>query len=252
MFNRCIEVEWLKIRRSKVWIIVFTIPLLSVLIGCANFYLNQGVLQSEWYSLWSQVGLFYGLFFLPLLIAICCAYSYRLEHLQHNWHTLLTAPVSVSAIILSKLVVIALLLLAVQFFLLMLYLGAGIIVGLALPLPPEILNWTICGWLASVTIASLQMWVSQRIRSFTIPIGIAFACLFVGLGAYVANVGMFFPYSLLTLGLGALSQEALSIPDLLLFIVVNICLIIAFSALSIRHLYRADASEGIGLACYTG
>ncbi|SHF06979.1 ABC transporter permease [Anaerotignum propionicum] len=102
MLRRCISAEWMKLHHSHIWIILMILPILSVLIGSANFYMNQGVLTKEWYSLWSQVGLFYGEFFFPILIAICCAYMWRLEHHNKNWNMIMTAPVSTTSIFLSK------------------------------------------------------------------------------------------------------------------------------------------------------
>ncbi|MEC1720064.1 ABC transporter permease [Schinkia azotoformans] len=76
--------------------------------------MNQGVLSNKWYSLWSQVGLFYGEFFLPILIAISYAYLWRLEHLNKNWNMIMTAPVSAASIFLSKMLVVGMLLIFVQ------------------------------------------------------------------------------------------------------------------------------------------
>lgn len=240
MLKRCMEAEWIKMRRSRVWIALLILPLFSALIGTANFYFNREVLQNEWYSLWSQVGLFYGMFFLPLLVAVACAFSYRQEHHHHNWYSLMTAPLSVSMIFISKLVLLTVYLFIVQIFMIVLYTGAGLLLGFSLPIPHEVFGWAVRGWLASTVIASFQLYLSQRIRSFAIPVGISLACVFLGLGIYVAGAGMFFPHSLLTIGLGVLSQEALSFPNLLLFTVVNICFMITFSFFAIRHLNRAD------------
>lgn len=116
MLRRCVTAEWMKLRHSHIWVILVVLPLVSILIGCANFYMNQGVLEQEWYSLWSQVGLFYGEFFFPLLIAICCAFMWRLEHLNKNWNMIMTAPVSATTIFVAKLIVVGILLIFVQGF----------------------------------------------------------------------------------------------------------------------------------------
>ncbi|MBM7855327.1 hypothetical protein JOC37_001720 [Desulfohalotomaculum tongense] len=79
MFKKSISAEWLKLRHSRIWLVLITLPIISVLLGSINYHFNQGVLQNEWYSLWTQVSLFYGEFFLPILIAICCAYICRIE-----------------------------------------------------------------------------------------------------------------------------------------------------------------------------
>ena len=121
MLKRCISAEWIKLRHSNIWIILMILPVISVLIGGANFFMNQGVLTKGWYSLWSQVGLFYGEFFFPILIAICCAYMWRLEHHNKNWNMIMTAPVPAVSIFLAKLIVLAVLLFFVQIFLFLRY-----------------------------------------------------------------------------------------------------------------------------------
>ncbi|ANW98546.1 multidrug ABC transporter permease [Thermoclostridium stercorarium subsp. thermolacticum DSM 2910] len=210
MLKRCISAEWMKLRHSRIWMILVILPVISVLVGSANFSVNRDILTKEWYSLWSQVGLFYGEFFLPVLIAVLCAYMWRLEHLNKNWNMIMTAPVSVPCIFLAKLTIAALLLLFIQTFLFILYLIGGKLAGLTSGLPGELTGWFFRGWMASLTIASFQLALSMRIKSFAAPVGIGLCAAFAGLGMYVAGLGMFFPHSLLTIGMGVLSQTGLS------------------------------------------
>src|SRR5690625_3501454 len=104
--KRSISAEWLKLRNSRIGLVLIVLPIIIVLIGSVNFYLNQDALQNGWYSLWSQVGLFYGEFFFPILIAICCAYICRLEHHNRNCNIIMVIPISVSSIFFSKLIVV--------------------------------------------------------------------------------------------------------------------------------------------------
>lgn len=240
MLKRCISAEWLKLRHSRLWLVLMVLPVISALIGCANFFMNQGVLQNEWYSLWSQVGLFYGEFFLPVLIAICCAYTCRLEHSNKNWNTVMTAPVSAASIFLSKLVIIGMLQIFVQGFFFLLYLFGGKLVGLTSPLPAELPGWLFRGWIAAVTIGALQLALSIRIRSFAVPIGISLCATFLGLGMYVEKCGMFFPHSLLTIGMGVLSQEGLTSSQNILFFVMNATFVVLVSAFAIHRLRKHD------------
>lgn len=241
MLKRCIAAEWLKLRHSRIWIILIILPIISVLIGSANFYMNQGILEKEWYSLWSQVGLFYGEFFFPVLIAICCAYLWRVEHLNKNWNLIMTAPVSVASIFISKLFIIGLLLIFVQGTFCLLYFIAGNFSGLTSALPSELLGWLIRGWIAGLTVSTLQLSLSMRFRSFAIPIGIGVCATFFGLGIYVMDLGMFFPHSLLTIGMGVLSQSGFSSQsDHLLFLIINLLYIIVISLLAIHWIRKKD------------
>lgn len=240
MLRRCISAEWMKLRHSHIWMILMVLPVISVLIGSANFYMNRGVLTKEWYSLWSQVGLFYGEFFFPILIAICCAYMWRLEHHNKNWNMIMTAPVSTTSIFLSKLIVVAVLMIFVQVFFFILYFLGGKLAGITSDLPGELTGWLFRGWIAALTISALQLALSMRIRSFAAPIGIGLCAVFIGLGMYVTHLGLFFPHSLLTMGMGVLSQTSLSSGESLLFIIMNLVYIVVISTGAIHRMHKSD------------
>ena len=78
-YIRVIRAESLKLKRSPVWLAFFTLPLISAFFGTMNYKLNISVLQSEWYSLWSQHTLFLCYLFMPALIGTYCSYLWRLE-----------------------------------------------------------------------------------------------------------------------------------------------------------------------------
>lgn len=242
MLKRCVAAEWLKMRHSKMLLILMVLPVFSILIGSANYYFNRSVLQDGWYSLWTQVSLFYGEFFLPVLIAICCAYICRIEHMNKNWYTVMTAPLSSAHVFIAKLVIVAWLVFVVQLFFTLLYYGAGRWLGLQAQMPFEIFRWVMLGWFASLSICAVQLSLSMRIKSFAVPIGISICAVFIGLGLYVANLGVLFPYSLLTIGMGVLSQESLSPNSFSAFLVMNVLFIVIFSTLSIRWLSRTDVT----------
>ncbi len=241
MLRRCFLAEWIKLRHSHMWIVLMVLPMVSVLIGCANYSMNRAVLQEEWYSLWSQVGLFYGEFFFPVLIAICCAYMCRLEHFNKNWNIVMTAPVPASGIFFAKLMVTGAMLCFVQIFFFLLYFCGGKYMGLTAAIPGEIPGWLLRGWIAALTISSLQLALSMHIRSFAVPVGIGLCAAFIGLGMYVVHLGMFFPHSLLTIGMGVLSQTSLSSTgSSLLFVAVNGLYITVISGMAIRRMKRKD------------
>ncbi|WP_273321593.1 ABC transporter permease [Vallitalea guaymasensis] len=243
MIYRIISAEILKLRRSHIVIVLIILPILSVIIGCTNFYFNQGVLQKEWYSLWTQVGLFYSEFFLPILIAICCGYICRLEHLNRNWNKVMTTPTPASSVFIGKLIVVSFIIIIVQIFFFILYFIAGRFFGFSTSFPRIISSWVLKGCLASITIASLQLGLSMAIRSFAAPIGISLCGAFIGLGMYVVKAGMIFPYSLLTIGMSALSAENMTASMSVLFFMSNIIFIILFSSISITRLKKVDVKS---------
>lgn len=237
---RSISAEWLKLRHSRISLVLAILPIISLLIGCFNYYFNQAALQNGWYSLWTQVSLFYGEFFLPILIAICCAFVCRLEHNNRNWNMVLSSPMSVTSFFMAKLVIVGVLILAAQGFFMFMYWAAGKLFAIPDDFPMETIVWSLRGWFASLSIAALQLGLSIRIRSFATPIGIGLCAVFLGLGMYVLKIGMLFPHSLLTIGMGVLSQTGLTRTQNILFMLMNIAFILIFAFWSIHRLKTKD------------
>lgn len=237
---RSIRAEWLKIRRSRIVPVLAVLPVVSLLVGCFNFYFNRTVLQNGWYSLWTQVSLFYGEFFLPILIAICCAFVCRLEHNNRNWNMVLTSPLSVTSLFMAKLFIVGVLILAAQTFFVLMYWASGRLFAIPGDFPMETVAWSLRGWIASLSIASLQLGLSIRIRSFAAPIGIGLCAVFLGLGMYVLKIGMLFPHSLLTIGMGVLSQKGLTPAGNGAFLFMNGLFILLFAVWSIRRMKNED------------
>ncbi len=52
--------------------------------GAGNYLGNVEILKSQWYSQWIRHSLFYANFFYGPLIALYCAYVWRVEHLNYN------------------------------------------------------------------------------------------------------------------------------------------------------------------------
>ncbi|MNI60546.1 ABC-2 family transporter protein [compost metagenome] len=177
---------------------------------------------------------------MPILIAICCAFVCRLEHVNRNWNMILAAPVPITSIFMAKLAIVGILIAGAQVFFLILYWTAGQMLSIMEPFPTEIILWTFRGWVASITIAALQLGLSIRIRSFATPIGISLCAVFIGLGLYVLKLGLLFPYSLLTIGMGVLTQRGLTPAENLLFFTMNGMYIVLLSVWSIRRLRYRD------------
>ena len=240
--RRSFAAEWLKLRHSRIGIAIAVLPVISLLIGCANYALNREVLVNGWYSLWTQVSLFYGEFFLPMLVAIVCAYACRLEHMNRNWNMVLTAPVPAGSVFWAKWAVSALLVLAAQALFMALYWAAGLLLKMPGPFPAETIGWALRGWYACLSICALQLSLSIRIRSFAVPVGFSLAAVLAGLGLYVAGKGVYFPHSMLTIGMHALNQEPLDPRSELLFWIMNPAYALLLAGWSVRGLKRRDVA----------
>lgn len=242
MLRKSVLGEILKLKNSFIWYILLALPLLSVLIGTGNFYLNQDILKKEWYSLWTQVSLFYGEFFFPILIAIFCAYVCRLEHMNHNWNNVMTLPINLKNIFLSKLIVISTLTAITQIVFVIFYIVAGNMIGFSQSVPNELTGWIIKGWIISISIASIQLYLSIKIRSFATPIGISLCLSLFGMGLLIAqpSIGIFFPYSMLGSAMGIIKQSALNVNDTIVTICVAFATTIIFSEIAKRNFRKND------------
>ncbi|TEB05687.1 ABC-2 family transporter protein [Pelotomaculum schinkii] len=203
MFLRTLLAERMKLHHSPVWLAFLIIPILPAVMGTFNYLQNIGILQNQWYSLWTQHTIFTCYFFLPATIGVYCSYLCRLEHSNHNWNAVMTAPVPVSYVYLAKLISASVMVLLTQVWIGMLFVISGRLSGLAAPVPPELPVWLLCGAVGGIVICALQLCVSLIIRSFAVPVGIALIGGVAGLAALAKGYGVWFPYSLLCLGMRA-------------------------------------------------
>ena len=239
---RTIKAERLKLKRSPVWLAFFALPVLSAFFGTNNYLANQGVLQNEWFSLWSQHSLFLCFIFMPALISTFCSYLWRLEHLRNNWNSFLTAPVPISILYLGKLTQAVRVTILGNLWIFLLYYVCGKFARIPSSFPWEALSWFLCGTLGAVVVCCVQLLLSLLIRSFAIPIGIALAGGIFGLFMTNRNYGMNYPYSLYCMGMRANNPYMeIHISTLL---VNSIGYILLFAALSIFYLRKHERSAG--------
>lgn len=245
MFFAALRAERLKARRVGLLLPAVGLPLLGVLIGTFNFSANRGAFETPpWQAYWTQVALFYGYFFYPVLLSICAAALWRVEHRGHNWNSLLTAPVPVQTLFAAKFSLLATVGLLAQLFLLLLYALAGVFVlRFDAPFPLGMAaGWAFYGWFAGLAVSACQLYLSLRIRSFAVPVGVCLCCCVLGLGLYVLHLGAFFPHSLVILGIGSTDAQAISPANGLPVVLSSLFYIGLFFALAVRWLKTADIS----------
>lgn len=239
MLLACVKTEQKKLRHSHLWAAFLVIPLLPTIMGAANYLNNLGLLKSEWYSLWTQHSLFYANFFYAPLIALYCSYIWRVEHLNNNWNHLMTMPVPAADVFLSKLILALRCTVILQFWMWALFLTAGKAVGL--PGLPEfqILIWLLRGSLGALAITSLQLVLSMIIRSFAVPIALALLGSVAGLLASNGGFGLFWPYSLMLMGMNANKTEDM-VSSSLSFGISTLCFLLLFTGVGILWLRKKD------------
>ena len=232
-----LPVELIKIKRTPVWIAFLILPLISALIGTANYLNNLGLLKSTWHSLWTQHSLFFCYFFMPPLVGVYASYLWRLEHSGSNWNMVL---VNTPAwrIVLDKIAVCSVITFLTLGWLCLLYILCGLYVGFTEPVPAELAEWFACGVLGGVAVCAIQCFLSLVIRSFAIPIGLALLGGFAGLAATAKDSYYLLPYSLMSRGMRA-NNPNLTV-DAAEFISYSVFFIVLFYLLSVWYIRSHD------------
>lgn len=203
MILRALHAECIKGKHAPVWLAFIVLPLIPAGLGTANYLGNLSLLKSSWYSLWTQHTLFASFFFLPALLAVYCAWQWRLEHSDRNFNSFLTAPVPAWTLYLGKLIPAIAVSVLAQAIIGVLFVISGKLAGISDPLPPELLGWLLCGALGSVAVCAVQLFLSLLIRSFAISVALGLLGGIAGLMVTAQGWGMYFPYSLLAVGMRA-------------------------------------------------
>lgn len=232
-----IPAELIKLRRSPVWLAAIALPTLSAVIGTFNYSMNIGILQDEWYSLWSQHTLFLCYFFMPPLIGVYCSWLLKLEHNGTNWNQLMTNT-SAFKIIKDKMLVACGLTLITIVWVGVLYAVCGNYAQLASPLPTKLIEWLGMGFIGGMAICSAQIFLSTVIRNFALPIAAALAGGIIGLLLSAKGLWYIIPYSLLSLGMRANNPYY----EINVFAYLGVCLffIVGFFILSVLYLKKTD------------
>lgn len=203
-YKKALKAETLKMKHSSMWFAVLSIPLVSVLIGSGSFYINQEIMKGDpWFDLWTQVALFYGYFFYPLLIAVIAAYLWRIERLGTNWNSLRTTPVSSGAVWSAKLTILFEYALITQIIMIFFYfLSATFLLKLPGTIPSYFWWWLVAGPICVLASGSMNLFIAERIKSFALVIAIAFVSCFIGLACYAKGLWLY-PNTLAIIGMNA-------------------------------------------------
>lgn len=180
-----LRAEFLKLKRSTIWLIGFLLPLLAVVSGTVNLANNTDTLDSGWESFTSQVTLFYGLLFYSIGIGLLAASVWRMEHRGTNWNLLLTATRQPVRLVLAKIAVI----MAPVAFMQLLLVGGTVIsgafvLGLDGAVPWRFVLVGAIAVAAALPLIALQSLLSMLLKSFAAPVAV---CL-LGCVAGVASV----------------------------------------------------------------
>lgn len=116
----------------------------------------------------------------------------------------------------------------------------GKLCGLPGMIPGQILVWLLRGTLAAAAVGTLQLLLSMVIRSFSVPIGISLTGSI--LGFIISNKGysMYWPYSVMLLGMNANKSEDSLRHGPIPFLVSLCAFFLLFTGISIWYLKKKD------------
>ncbi len=248
-----LKVELLKLKRSSVWVVAVILPVLAAATGSINFWMNKdGMLQTGWDSLFSQVYLFYSFIFLSMGVALLAACAWRAEHQGTNWNLLRTHSRGSLSLLTAKTVAILIPVFFMQVILFFTACIAGLFILGEFGLPPmKYVIITGISTLATLPLIALQSLLSAKIKSFAVPIGVCFFGCVVGIGAMMAPGPLGYlrhvvPQALVTRALSLGSTAVSDSPDLsfaamlpLLISVVALTGIILMASTKVVKMYSA-------------
>lgn len=168
--GKVLRAEFLKLRKSAIWLLIFISPALSFLVGLAESVEDK---QFQWVIAISYMAFIHGLLFLPLLTGVFSAFICRYEHIGGGWKQLLAMPVSRGNVYIAKFLLVLGLLAITQ-----LLFASGVLLVGQLKGFEEAIPWktlaisSLGGLIACLPLAALQIFVSVAWSSFAAPLAI--------------------------------------------------------------------------------
>ncbi len=123
-----LKLEFKKIKFTNILLVSLIIPLLANAFGLINYMGNREILTHEWQSLWTQVSLFYFLFFYIPLIAIVIASLWASEH-KAGLKFIRLSPKKNMSFVLAKLILAFIIVSFCQMYFLALFYAGGKFIG---------------------------------------------------------------------------------------------------------------------------
>ncbi|MFC7319408.1 ABC transporter permease [Halobacillus campisalis] len=166
MLRSLISSELLKIRKTKVWLLLFLSPILAAIVG----YLSDIPSEGGWAYLLFMMTSSHSLLIFPLMISVFSGFICRYEHQNGGWRRMFSMPVGRQNVYLAKFIVVFSLVALNQLMFSAVYLGMGYMQGLEGSVPGEILIKCLAGGLiAALPLIALTLWVATIWSSFVAP-----------------------------------------------------------------------------------
>lgn len=190
---RLFRSEWLKLRKTSIWLILLLSPMISTLVALFDGVLRGVEGADVWIVALSLMSLPHALLFLPLMTGVFAAFVCRYEHIGGGWKQLLTLPVRRTQVYLVKLGLVMLMVAASQLLIVGGLLFVGAMRDYPAAIPWEAVGMSLLGgWLACLPLAALQMAVSTAWASFAAPLAVN--VIFTLPNMLIANSATYGPY----------------------------------------------------------
>ncbi|WP_082232612.1 ABC transporter permease [Halobacillus massiliensis] len=191
MVRSLLASEWLKIKRTKVWSLLFISPLFAAIIGFTVDLPVEG--KEGWAYLLVMMGAAHSLLILPLIISVFSGFICRYEHQSGGWRRLFSMPVARQHVYLAKYLIVFGLVALNQLMFSIVYITAGLYQGIGGGLPVDILfKCLIGGLIATMPLIALTLWFAAIWSSFAAPFTLNVILTIPNM--LVANSEMFRPW----------------------------------------------------------
>lgn len=162
-------VEFHKIKKTKIWLLLFFSPLLTGLLT----YLKMSSTLSDsnnWKMLYALSSVMHAMLLLPLLTGIFTALICRHDHLHGGWKQLLVQPIKRYQLFCTKALFVVFFIIVTQTLFLLAIIIVGSIIGITTPFPTTyVFKGLIGGIFTTLPLIALQMWLSAIWSSFAAP-----------------------------------------------------------------------------------
>ncbi len=233
-----LKLEFKKIKFLNLLLTSIIIPLLANIFGLINYSLNKEMLSNTWKSLWTQVTLFYFMFFFIPLVAIIVASFWSVEQ-KSNLKLIRLSPVKNMSFIISKEILSLIVITITQiYFLLLFYLEGKFICHFPDTNFNIYIYYILLSIILSLPMISIFQSLAIKIKSLGI---IVLLSAFITVAGFALNLQNIFTHLAKTIGLSYLALELnngrlIDTQSLIILFVFGLVEIIVFSTISNRLL----------------
>ncbi|URN96284.1 MAG: ABC transporter permease [Candidatus Pristimantibacillus lignocellulolyticus] len=171
--GRLLLAEWYKLRKTNIIPFILIGPALVLAIACNVELDMEGTENFQYIYTSMMVNLVYAVMFLPLMTGVLATIICRYEHQAGGWKQLFALPTTRGKVYVSKFVIIISITLIMQLLYALVLLSVGLMKGYGEPFPMVLIVKSIFGgWVATLPLIALQLWLSTLFKSFAAPFAV--------------------------------------------------------------------------------